>query len=316
MNPVSREIRNPENPQEGRFVPTSGPVSVIIVSFNTIDKLRKCLTCLETEPEIEVIVVDNASQDGSVEMVRSEFPNVICLALEENIGFGRANNRGMEIAKHEIILFLNSDAYAHPGAIKTLASAFTCQTTVAAGGKLLNLDGTIQESCTKMLNLWHVFTEQFMIEPLLRMFRLGYWITWRAQRFRYASVPQVMGACLMIRKSADEWFDERFFLYCEDTELCYRLNSHGDIVYVRDAEFTHELGASSTKDRWKSVSRYNAGKELFFQIHFGRFASLLCWILNRLGTILRILVSLTLAPFRPNHRQKLATFWKVLTQKP
>lgn len=316
MNAMIQELRDPKNPKDAVFIPTSGPVSVIIVSYNTVVKLRRCLTCLRNEPEIEIIVVDNASHDGSVEMIRTEFPNVICLALETNIGFGRANNRGIDIAKNELILFLNSDAYAHPGSIQILANSFLNPTVVAAGGKLLNLDGSLQESCTHMLNLWHVFTEQCMLEPLLRKLGVGYWITNSAQKFPVSIVPQVMGACLMMRKSIGERFDERFFLYCEDTELCYRLNSFGSIVYVQGAEFTHELGASSTQDRWKSISRYNSGKELFFSIHFGRFASTLCWLLNRFGTVLRIVISLLLSLFRPSHKQKLQTFIKVLTQKP
>jgi GT2 family glycosyltransferase len=100
-------------------------------------------------------------------------------------------------------------------------------------------------------------------------------------------VEQVMGACLMVRRL--ERFDERFFLYCEDTELCRRLRRHGRIVWVPSSVFRHELGASSQK-RWLAVARYNRGKELYFSIHHGRFVSLVCFLLNRIGALLRVLV--------------------------
>ena len=269
-------------------MPEPQSVSVIVVSFNTRDHLRACLERIESEHE--VVVVDNASHDGSAEMVQAEFPHVRLIANAENRGFGAANNQGMAVAGGELVLLLNSDAFPAPGAIAVLADAFADPGVVAAGGLLINPDGSVQESVTRHLSLWHVFGEQTYLEPLLRKAGLGYWRTHAALASGASAVPvgQVTGACLMMRPV--ERFDERFFLYCEDTELCRRLERHGSIVFVPAAEFTHALGASSESTRWVSVARYNRGKELYFAIHHGRAASGMCWVLNRLGALLRFLV--------------------------
>ena len=228
-------------------MPAPPRVSVIVVSYNTRDHLRLCLRYIE--PEHEIIVVDNASADGSAEMVRVEFPGARLIANTENRGFGAANNQGMAVAAGELVLLLNSDAFAAPGAIALLARAFEDPEVVAAGGMLRNLDGTLQESVTRHLSLWHVFAEQTYLEPVLRKVGLGYWTTAATLGLNLPAsrVGQVTGACLMLRPL--ERFDERFFLYCEDTELCRRLERHGKIVFVPAAEFTHALGASSTAAR-------------------------------------------------------------------
>src|SRR5205823_6671885 len=100
-------------------------------------------------------------------------------------------------------------------------------------------------------------------------------------------VPQVMGACLMIRPLAK--FDERYFLYCEDTDLCLRLHRFGEILWVPAARFTHELGSSSVgASRWSSVAAYNRSKELYFSIWRGSTSAAVCWLIDRFGAILRV----------------------------
>lgn len=113
-----------------------------------------------------------------------------------------------------------------------------------------------------------------------------------------------------------ERFDERFFLYCEDTELCARLRRHGVILYVPDAEFVHELGASSSAGRWRSVARYNRGKELYFGIHHGSASMAACFLLNRLGAALRLVAwgipTLLTLSLVPRFRSKAGLFVRVL----
>jgi hypothetical protein len=262
-------------------------VSVVVVSFNTRDKLAKCLSAIEEGHEI--IVVDNASRDGSADLVLSSFPRAKLIRNQENRGFGAANNQGLEVASGDLALLLNSDAYAEPGAIERLASVFSDPGIVAAGGRLLNPDGSLQESTAGPLSLWAVFCEQLYLEKLFKKSRLlnPYWNTRRLVELpKPAETAQVMGACLMMR-SGLERFDERFFLYCEDTDLCLRLSQHGRIVYVKDASFTHDLGSSSLKDPLKAVLRYNRGKELFFAIHEGRLSAGICVVLDRVGALLR-----------------------------
>jgi N-acetylglucosaminyl-diphospho-decaprenol L-rhamnosyltransferase len=290
-------------------------VSVVIVSYNTKDLTRRCVESID--PECEVIVVDNASTDGSLEMLRV-LPRVKLIENSENLGFGAANNGGIAAASRPLILLLNSDAAATPGAISFLSSLFDAAEVVAAGGMLMNADGSLQESSANRLTLWAVFCEQLWLEKLFRssFFFSPYWMSRRlaAKGSGPHEVAQVMGACLMFRPL--EIFDERFFLYCEDTELCARLTRHGKILYAPAAKFYHDLGSSSASMRWKAVAYYNCGKELYFRIHRGRFAALVCLVLDRLGALLRFLIWLlaTMAYLgvHRSFKEKAEGFWKVL----
>lgn len=258
--------------------PSKPRVSVVVVNFNTKDALRRCLDSIEAHHE--TIVVDNASTDGSSEMVAKDFPGVRLIPNDANVGFGAANNQGIRAASGEWVLLFNSDAWATPGSIDRLAGTLDHQGAVAGGGRLLNPDGTLQPSVARQLTLGAVLSEQLYLER----FTHAYWRD-PASFGEPAEVDQVMGACLMMKPVA--FFDERFFLYCEDTELCHRLKEMGPIVHEPKAEFFHELGTSSTTNRWLSVARYNRGKELYFLIHHGKAQMAACWVLNRLGAILR-----------------------------
>lgn len=291
-------------------------VTVVIVNYNTRAALARCLSSLDSR--LEVIVVDNDSTDGSVEMVRERFPSVKVIANESNRGFGAANNQGIEAATRPLLLLLNSDAWATEGAVATLAAELDDEEVVAAGGMLLNADGSLQQSCCNELTLWAVFCEQFGLEKLFPKSPLfsPYWISRRLiHRHGETTQPvhQVMGACLMFR--GNELFDERFFLYCEDTELCQRLIRNGKIVYVPHAKFYHELGTSSTLTRWRSVAMYNCGKELYFRIHHGRLAATVCWFLDRLGALLRVAIwfvaIMATSGTRRDYRARASLFWHV-----
>ena len=179
-------------------------VCVIVVSYNTREKLRRCLECIEAQHE--VIVVDNHSTDGTVEMIREHFPHVTLVENDENRGFGPANNQGIHRMTRKLALFLNSDCYAEPGSINRLADAMATPEIVACGGLLKNPDGSRQLSVAKQLTLWAVFLEQTFLESIFRQFGLGYWQT--PSMTGPSEVEQVMGACLMCRPV--EIFDERF----------------------------------------------------------------------------------------------------------
>ena len=257
-------------------------------------------------------MVDNDSQDGSPEMVKSEFPTVKLIESQENLGFARGNNLGIEQATGTLLLFLNSDAFVKGDALEKMVAVFSDDAIVAAGPKLLNMDGSLQESVATRLTLSKVFMEQSFLDLIARRFGKGYWRTRSVQSESLSVVHQVMGACIMVRARANEIFDERFFLYCEDTELCFRLEKHGKIVYVRDAEVLHELGSSSADSRWKAVARYNLGKELYFWIHGGKYAASACYVLDRSGAFIRLIAGLVISPFLRTGREKVSIFYKVL----
>lgn len=272
-------------------------VTVVVVSYNTQAALRRCLVALRAQGVAQVVVVDNSSTDGSATMVQTEFPEVDLVEAGENLGFARANNVGAERAETPLVLFLNSDAYADPGAIARLAAVFDDERIVAAGGRLRNPDGSLQDSVAGRLTLGVVFLEQTLLERIFK----GYWKTRRLPTDRPSDVEQVMGACLMTRTGLEPW-DERFFLYCEDTDLCLRLQRRGRIVHVPDAGFEHDLGSSSRREPWRGIARYNAGKELYFRIHHGILQAYACFLLDRFGALLRIAL-------KPREARM---FWKVL----
>jgi GT2 family glycosyltransferase len=265
-------------------------VSVILVSYNTRDLLRECLASLGDAHE--VFVVDNASRDGSEDMVRALFPHVHLIANDRNRGFGAANNQAIDRATGELILLLNSDAKPIDNAVADLAKVFEDPTIVAAGGTLKFPDGRVQNSCASELTLFRVLCEQLLLDKAFpRSRRLnGYWMNRWVSKETHSEVSQVMGACVMFRPV--ERFDEDFFLYCEDTDLCHRLRLHGKIVFVPSARFVHHLGASSAGDRGWAIAMYNAGKEMFFRKHYGARAARLVLLLNRIGAALRYTVNL------------------------
>jgi N-acetylglucosaminyl-diphospho-decaprenol L-rhamnosyltransferase len=266
--------------------------------------------CLRSLSEArEVIVVDNASSDGSAEMVRAEFPHVVLIEAGRNVGFGAACNLGAAAATQEIVLFLNSDATALPGSLRILESVFSDPGVVAAGGRLQFPDGKVQASCCAELTLWRVFCEQTLLEKLLPMSRFfnGYWLTRWLPSNEPSLVAQVMGACLAVRRGSEP-FDNDFFLYVEDTELCKRLSVKGSIVYEPRAIFSHELGASTSNRRWWSVAMYNRGKEMYFAKHHGKTAAGICFAFNRLGAFLRLLIAI----LQLGRGGKIQLFWRVL----
>lgn len=281
-------------------------VSVIVVAYKSAATLGKCLSSLP--PDTEVIVVDNSP------------PTVvpgdrIYVPMERNEGFGRACNVGLRLAKGEVALILNPDAWARsPEDVNRIVDALEDKSVIAAGGRLLLPNGAVQLSCARELSLWRVFLEQSLLEKLVK----GYWIDTSNLR-EPMKVPQVTGACFAMKRVDGQFlaFDERFFLYCEDTELMKRLSLFGDILHVPSSVFHHELGASSQENRWWAVACYNRGKELYFAIHHGKLQAVLCLLINRSGAALRsvvygLLTLLTLG-LAPRFRLGLGMFLKVLS---
>jgi len=300
---------------------TTPEVSVIIVSYNTRELLRECIESILCEQGdglgVEVIVVDNASADGSAAMVAERFPQVRLIANPDNRGFGAACNQGLEVAQGRYALILNADIRAQPGALQRLVEFMDAHPDAAiCGGQLRYPDGRIQPSCARELTLWWVFCEQSLLAKLFPRTRLfgGYWRThWDFSAT--IETEQVMGACMMLRRPFPR-FDEDYFLYCEDTDLCYRVRqAGGKIYYVHDAVFVHHLGASGEPQRAQMVIYYNCGKERYFRKFHSAWQARVCRWLNKGGALLRVLlglagVVLTLGR-RAGFRRYAATFWQV-----
>jgi GT2 family glycosyltransferase len=229
-------------------------VSLIIVSFNTRDLLRDCLNSLKKHLEgisCEILVVDNNSTDHSTEMVQKEFPEVILIPLSKNVGFGAANNRAFEKAKGRTIALLNSDAFLHPHALQNGLHHLKEHPKMGLGGaRLVNPDGSWQPSARLFpspLNDFLILSGLSARYPKSRFFG-------RPDR-TYADgaceTDWVPGAFALFPRSVLDQvggFDERFFLYYEEVDLCRRIQAAGyTIQYWPDVVVTHLGGASAKK---------------------------------------------------------------------
>ena len=229
-------------------------LSIIIVNWNSVDYLRRCLESIyreTTDLEFEVVVVDNASFDGSEELVKAKFPEVRLIQSAENIGFAGANNLGFQHSSGKTILFLNPDTEVWSSAINVLfTSLHSMPDAGAVGGKLLNSDGTLQISCVQSFPT--ILNQMLDFEWLqVRFPRLKIWGI--KPLFVDRGVPEevdvVSGACLMVKRSVFEkagLFSKDYFMYSEDVELCYKIRQSGwRVYYVGKAEIVHYGGASA-----------------------------------------------------------------------
>lgn len=220
-------------------------LSIIIVNWNTQSLLKQCLESICNT--IQTVVVDNASTDGSAQMVRQRFPWVQLLENRENVGFARANNQGIRASTGRYVLLLNSDTVVHPGALENLVGFMdTHPQAGACGPRLLNGDGSLQPSVDPMLTPAREFCR------LLFLDRLWPTATYRQERWDITSpkpVEVIKGACLLVRRSTLEQvglLDEGYFMYTEEVDLCYRMAQAGwQLWYVPTAVVTHYGGASS-----------------------------------------------------------------------
>lgn len=232
----------------------SHEASVLIVSFNTKDILRECLEAVERESDglrIETLVVDNHSSDGSPEMVENEFPWVRVLRSTVNLGFGAANNLAIQAAGGRYVILLNTDAFLCPGSLRAAVDKMNLHPKVALGGaRLVGRDSSWQPSARMFPS---VFSDALVLTGLAAKFPKSRFFghfdrTW-ADPLEPAQVDWVPGAFSIVRTKVLEkvgLFDPRFFLYCEEVDLCRRIKRAGyEIWYWPDILVVHIGGESS-----------------------------------------------------------------------
>lgn len=259
------------------------PVSVIIVSYNTKELLQACLASVEAELSLEegggyveagheIWVVDNASADGSAQMVERAFPAVQLIENDVNRGFSAANNQAMARSKGHYLLLLNPDTVLHRGAIGMLASFLDAHPEVGlVTGQLLNPDGSFQHSAFRFPGLWQIFLDFFPLHHRL----LDSWLNGRYPQAAYRrpfAIEHPLGACMMVRRQAVEAvgpLSEDFFIYCEEIDWCFRLCRAGWQVYcVPQARITH-YGGQSTRQFWGPMFvELHRSRLLLYQRHY------------------------------------------------
>ncbi len=254
----------------------SSKFAVVIVNYNTCAFLRACLPTVIAEQPREMIMVDNASNDGSVQMVREDFPAVTLMPLPVNLGYGAAANQGIRACDAEFVLLLNSDTRVHGGALQALEVYFEQHPGAGiVGPRLLNPDGTLQASCYPEPTPLHVLLEESTLGRWVRYIppmRERYLRTWSHSQPRV--VPWVLGAALAIRRRAFDsvrGFDESFFLYWEEVDLCYRLGRAGwEIHFAPGAVVTHYGGASTRLHHLEMTRRLFTSAAHFYRTHYSR----------------------------------------------
>lgn len=239
----------------------SPKISIVVLSYNTRVLLRQCLSSIQPGLEdcdqdvsvcdYEVIVVDNASSDGSPEMVRSKFPSAVLLINDTNEGFARAVNRGVEVSHGEFILVSNSDVVYPPGSIAEMIHFAIFHPNVGVvGPQLVYPDGSWQQSYGTVPSIGASLKCLFFLFSLHNGIRRLLWPTVKID-LRPKHVGYIPGAAMLIRKKAFDavgGFDEDFFFYGEDVDFCMRLRKLGwDVVFLPKSRVIHVHGGSSTK---------------------------------------------------------------------
>jgi GT2 family glycosyltransferase len=272
-------------------------LSIIIVNWNTRDITRAALRSVHEHVsgiDYEVIVVDNASSDGSAEMVRAEFPGVRLFANATNVGFGRANNQAMRVARGQYFLLLNSDTLIFDEAIQRLIHFIDADPAVGiAGCKLLFEDRTLQSSCSRFPSLRVTLLEDLMLYKFLprrlqgELLLGGYWPHDRAR-----DVDAVWGAAMLVRRQVFEQtggFDERIFMYGEDLEWCMRVRDHGwRIAFTPDAAIVH-LNHKSSEQKYGDARIDLCHKRAYeiYRRRAGLAAMLLMMLIKTFGALVR-----------------------------
>jgi GT2 family glycosyltransferase len=251
-------------------------VSIIVVAWNVRQFLYNCLKSVYDQTrgiDFEVIYVDNASEDGSVQMVAKEFPQVKIIENEKNEGFIKANNQGIEIAKGRYVLLLNSDTVVLDNATaKTVKFADEHPETAVVGCKVLNPDRTLQRTCLlypSALNVFLAATHLYRIFPKSRFFGREHMTWWDYNDVR--EVQAVCGCFSLARTEAIKQvglMDEAYYVYGDDPDWCYRFRKHGwKVMFTPHAHIIHYGGQTTGKMKDKFLLQLFGAKLIFMRKH-------------------------------------------------
>ena len=252
-------------------------LSIIIVNYNTKFYLKNCIDSIIQNTKYlkyEIIVSDNNSSDSSQDMVSTQFPSVILINNDDNLGFSRANNIGYLRSKGENLLFLNSDTLVLDDSLKKMNEYLKSHSEVGiVGPKIFNFEGQPTRSYMRFLDLKKLFFGSRIFKHLIDIekYRIHY------SNYDYKSiqrVPWISGACMMMKRNVFEQaglFDEGYFLYLEDMDICLQVTRIGyQVVYFPKAEIIHYFGGSSKSSFDKLNSTHQNSITHYFEKNFSR----------------------------------------------
>ncbi len=298
-------------------------LSVITVSWNVRDLLRDCLKSVETNRDginIEMIVVDAASSDGSVEMVREEFPWVKLIASAENLGFPRGNNVGILASSGRHILLLNPDTVVLDNALKIMVDYLDNHLSVGAvGPQLLNADGSVQSSRRRFPTFWTGVFESTWLERFAPRRILQRYYAQDLPDNRESDVDWIIGACLMVPRRVVErvgLLDEGYFMYSEELDWCRRIKDAGwRVIYLPWARIMHFVGKSSEQAITARHVNFQQAKLRYFRKHHGRFAAGVLRLLLLANYSWQLVLEASkglLGHKRTMRQQRVRSYWQVI----
>ncbi|MFC1725419.1 glycosyltransferase family 2 protein [candidate division KSB1 bacterium] len=273
------------------------PLSVIIVSYNTKDIIQECLTSLFANGlnGMEIIVVDNNSSDSTLEMIKTGFSDVIVISNPDNRGFAAANNQGIEISLGKYILLLNPDTIVKGECLmKCYKYMENHVETGILGCRILNPDSTVQPSVRDFHGFWNSIFESFFLTKIfgkIKLFGKYHGTCYNYDKNIDANV--LLGAFLFIRKELIEQIgplDERFFIYSEETDLCYRAKKTGwKNVFYPGAEIIHIHGESTSNIKIQAFLHLHNSLNKYLRKHKWYLISLICRIVLFFGVTVRMI---------------------------
>jgi GT2 family glycosyltransferase len=255
---------------------------IIIVTYNSRGEIDVCLDSLvRHRPALEhaIVVVDNASPDGTAEHIRQTWPAVRLIEAGANLGFAAANNMGIRQTTSELVLLLNPDTSVTAGAIDRLVAALDASSqTAVAGPRVVNDDGNAELSFGRMMSPFAELRQKVLVAGADRRLPIvAGWVD-KATRTRQL-VDWVSGVCLLIRRAdleAAGLLDERFFMYIEDVDLCAAVRARGrHVLFEPAAEIAHRRGRSVASARRATYLAYRRSHVAFYEKHHPRWAPVL-----------------------------------------
>jgi N-acetylglucosaminyl-diphospho-decaprenol L-rhamnosyltransferase len=329
-DPVQREPGSPgfcRTTEPARIEPVKSAsvidLSIIIVSWNVRDLLRDCLCSVDQGRgglNLEMIVVDGASSDGSPEMVKKEFPWVNLIPSAENLGFPRGNNLGIKESKGRYILLLNPDTVVLGDALPQMVRYLDRNLGVGGlGAQLLNPDRTIQSSRRRFPTFWTAIFESTWLQDFAPASIMRRYYVQDLPEDEPVDVDWVTGACLMVpRRVIDHvgLLDEAYFMYSEELDWCRRIKEAGwRIVYLPQARIIHYIGKSSEQAVTERHINFQRAKLRYFRKHHGRLVGILLRLFLLFNYVWQLgleVVKGLLGHKRPLRRQRIHAYWQVI----
>jgi GT2 family glycosyltransferase len=270
-------------------------VAIVIVSYNVRDDLTRCLESLHANPPAtthEIVVVDNASSDGSAAAVRNRWPDVLVVEFKRNFGFAAANTEGIRATRQAgapLLLLLNPDTVVPAGALDRLVDRLLAQPGVAAAGpRLIDASGKAELSWGEMVGPFAELRQKLMTRLARSGSRAGTSVAAR-RTSRERFVDWVSGACMLVWRADAEavgLLDERYFMYLEDVDFCAALRARGRrILFTPAAEIVHLRGRARATAAAATEEAYRRAQVTFYEKHHPRWARLLRFYLRIRGKL-------------------------------